>query len=349
MAYTALLVLGGALGGVVYLGTHPGASTAPAPAAATSGSASAGGPPAPAAAPGSLTFVVSADLTADEQAVLERLNQVRANPPAFLADWNQVLDKQLARTLPCTETAAMLDPLKAYVARPPLAANPQLTAAARAHARDELARGFIGHVNPDGIGSNQRVIAAGYPLPVGQTIAGFTYSDKRDAVNTESLFVSKASGETTFGAAAWPDAVDTLIVDACVPSRGHRDHILGVGGTSPAELEIGIGGISGASPTTKHTEMHVVIETATKNDGLFFVLGVVYRDTDADGHYDVGEGVAGVQIDAVAAGVTTKTGPGGGYALPVHDGVAGELVTPAGASLPFAVKGANTKLDLKLP
>ena len=57
--------------------------------------------------------------------------------------------------------------------------------AARAHAKDEVARKFWGHVNPDGVGSNQRIVAAGYPLPIGKGIGGFTYSDAKDAVNTE--------------------------------------------------------------------------------------------------------------------------------------------------------------------
>jgi len=119
--------------------------------------------------------------------------------------------------------------------------------------------------------------------------------------------------------------------------------VLGVIGTSPLEPEIGVGVASG------NKQHHVVIETATRLDGNFYVLGVVYRDSDKDGTYDAGEGVAGVQIDARAAGVTTKSAPGGGFALPVKDGTTGELATGGGAVQPFAVKGANVKVDFVVP
>lgn len=350
LAYSALILLGGALGGVIYLGTRPGPSTPGSPAGTSSTSSSTAAPEAGSAttsvAPGDLTFIPSADLTAEEQAVLERLNQVRANPPAFFEEWKADLAKQRARGLSCEEPDSMLDPLKAYAPKMPLAANQQLTTAARTHAKDELARGFTGHVNPDGIGSNQRLIAAGYPLPIGGQIGGFTYSAEKNAVNTEALYM--AAGNVTFGPSHWYEVVDALIVDACVPSRGHRDHMLGVGGTSPLELEIGIGGVIGASPKNKN-EMQVVIETATRSDGKFYVLGVVYRDSNSNNRYDIGEGVPSVQINIADAGVTTKSAPGGGYALPVSDGLSAELTTGAGAKLPFAVKGANVKLDIKVP
>ena len=355
LAYISILLLGGALGGVIYLGTRAGPSTPPGSPAATSSSTStpdspatpASGSAAAAAAPtGELTFVASADLTPEEQAVLERLNQVRANPPAFFEEWKAHLAKQRARRLSCEEPDSMLDPLKTYAPRMPLAANQQLTNAARTHAKDELKRGFTGHVNPDGVGSNQRVIAAGYPLPVGKRIGEYTYSGDKDAVNTEALYM--AAGNITYGPSHWFEVIDALVVDACVPSRGHRDHVLGVGGTSPHEPEIGIGGVIGDSPKNKN-EMQVVIETATKNDGKLYVLGVVYRDSNANNRYDIGEGVPSVQITIADAGVTTKSAPGGGYALPVDDGLSAELTTGGGAKLPFAIKGANVKLDIKIP
>lgn len=339
LAYVSILLLGAAMGGVIYLGTKEGPSTPPSTTTMTT-STPAGSTGAPATT-ANLQFVASADLTVEEQVVLERVNAVRANPPAFLGDWTKTLADQRARRLPCDEPDAMLDPLKTYKPAQPLAANQQLTDAARAHAKDQVARNFWGHVNPDGIGSNQRIVAAGYPLPIGKGIGGFTYSDKTDAVNTESIY--KTMGRDKLPPAAWADAVDMLVVDACVPSRGHRDHVLGVIGTSPFEPEIGVGVAAGDK------QHHVVIETATKLDGLFYVLGVVYRDSDKDGRYDAGEGVAGVQIDAAAAGVTTKSGPGGGFALPVKDGTTGELATGGGAVKPFAIKGANTKVDFVVP
>ena len=345
LAYTAIVILGGALGGVVYLGTRKGPAIEPHGTAGSASSATAGSSAPP---PGGMTFVASADLSAEEQTMLERLNQVRVNPPAFLGEWTQMLTKMVGRAR-CDEPLTMLDPIKGYQARQPLAANQQLTNAARTHARDMIQRGFFGHVTPDGIGSNQRLIAAGYPLPVGAHLSGFTYGGDRDSANTESIYMLGSSGPAPLTPSGWAEPVDELIIDTCVPARGHRTHLLGVEGTRVFEPEVGIGGVTGVSPKMKRSEIQVVIETATKNDGLYFVLGAAYRDTNGNGRYDLGEGVPGVQIDLVAAGVTTKTAPGGGYALPVHDGVAGELTTPGGAKLPFAIKGANVKLDVKIP
>lgn len=335
LAYTSILLLGAAMGGVIYLGTKEGPSTPP-------GTTAGAQPSTSTSTSTTLTFVPSADLTPSEQAILERVNEARANPPALIGDWQKDLaDRRASKRLPCDEPDSMLDPIKSYKPMQPLAANQQLTDAARAHAKDEVARNFWAHVNPDGVGSNQRILAAGYPLPLNKGVNGFIYSDKKDAVNTESIY--KLTGLEEAPASAWPGAVDALIIDACIPSRGHRDHVLGVGGTSPAEPEIGVGAASG------NKQHHVVIETATRLDGNFYVLGVVYRDANKNSRYDAGEGVAGVQIDARAAGVSTKTGPGGGYALPVKDGTTGELATGGGAVKPFAVKGANVKVDFVVP
>lgn len=346
LAYTSILLLGAAMGGVIYLGTKEGPSTppgtAPAASASSAGSAASTGTAASASPNAPLTFVASADLTPAEQAVLERVNEARANPPALVGEWQkQLVQRRADKMLTCDEPDAMLDPLKTYKPMQPLAANQQLTDAARAHAKDEVARKFWGHVNPDGVGSNQRIIAAGYPLPLNKGINGYVYSDKKDAVNTESIYMT--SGRDEIPASAWPGAVDALVIDACIPSRGHRDHVLGTIGTSPAEPEIGVGTAGG------NKQHHVVIETATRLDGNFYVLGVVYRDANKNNRYDAGEGVAGVQIDARAAGVTTKSGPAGGYALPVKDGVSGELATGGGAVKPFAIKGANVKVDFVVP
>ncbi len=64
--------------------------------------------------------------------------------------------------------------------------------------------------------------------------------------------------------------------------------------------------------------------------------------------YDLGEGRADVTVELAAAGVTTRTGPGGGYARPVADGLRG-TITAAGASVAVAIDGANVKVDFGLP
>ena len=121
----------------------------------------------------------------------------------------------------------------------------------------------------------------------------------------------------------------------------------GVRLTGAVELEIGLGVVTGGKPDPAgtRTELQLVIETATRNDGGRFVLGVVYRDANGNHAYDVGEGQAGTPVAIPAAGVATRTGPGGGYALPVPAAFAGELVV-ANRHLPVTVSGTNVKVDV---
>jgi hypothetical protein len=208
-------------------------------------------------------------------------------------------------------------------------------------------------VNPEGQASNERVIAAGYPLPVGRplTADGAAYSGEHGVGNLESLYTTATTGAAAhrFGPEQYAEAIDTLIVDACVASRGHRTHLLGARSTGDVELEIGVGVAAGDQPDGPRvrSELQLVIETATRDDGGRFVLGVVHRDRDGDGAYDAGEGVAGEEVALPAAGVYTRTAPGGGYALPVAADVRGELVV-GGRRLPVTVAGRNVKLDVAL-
>ncbi len=53
----------------------------------------------------------------------------------------------------------------------PVRVDARLQAAADGHARDEMARSFFAHVNPDGCDTNCRAGAAGYPGPAGENLA----------------------------------------------------------------------------------------------------------------------------------------------------------------------------------
>lgn len=362
VAYASIVLLGGALAAVVYLGNRAGPSTPPARTAAAPTVAAeptrAAAPveptpiaPTPATPdPGSGRFVASADLSAEEQLALERLNEVRAAPPSFVPAWRRMLAADPSAKQ-CGEPADMLDPILGYAPRQPLAANQQLVDAARKHARDQLDRGYFEHVSPEGVSSNERVIAAGYPLPVDRRLddEGHAYSSEHGVGNIESLHMAARTGggDTRFGPDACVHGIDGLVIDACIASRGHRLHLLGARGPGAIEDEIGLGVVTGTKPDPAGTrsELQMVIEIATRGDGGRFVLGVVYRDADGDHAYDAGEGQAGVEVAVPGAGVHTRTAPGGGYALPVPATFAGELVA-AGQRLAIAASSENVKLDV---
>ncbi len=90
---------------------------------------------------------------------------------------------------------------------------------ARARAQDMATRGYLAHVDPDGIGPNRHVINAGYKLPA-------WWGDKQDANYIESA----SSGN--------PTAQDVMI--SWLGSPGHRTHVLGEGFYSD-QVNVGVG------------------------------------------------------------------------------------------------------------
>jgi hypothetical protein len=84
-----------------------------------------------------------------------------------------------------------------------------------------------------------------------------------------------------------------------------------------------------------------------------FLLGVVYRDSNKDGTYSVGEGLSGVTIMPMGANFYAVSSTSGGYAIPIT-GLTGTLnVTFSGGALTAPITksvtltGENVKLDFE--
>jgi hypothetical protein len=103
--------------------------------------------------------------------------------------------------------------------------NDTLAKAAEEKALDMARRRYFSHVDPDGYGMNYRIHQAGYLLNKEWI------KNKRDN-NFESIAMNMSSGE---------EAIRKLIIDAGFPSKGHRDHLLGVGDWYGSLTDIGIG------------------------------------------------------------------------------------------------------------
>ena len=140
----------------------------------------------------------SGDANAHEQLVLEMINRARANPAAEGTRLSIVITEGLTAQ-EATNT----------VARPPLAMNKVLLAAARAHCRDMYTRSFFAHNNPDGTDPFQRMTQAGYP---------WNNAAENIAVGSPSTFYTASKLE------------DNLMVDTGVSGRGHRKNLLDIGG-----------------------------------------------------------------------------------------------------------------------
>jgi uncharacterized protein YkwD len=104
--------------------------------------------------------------------------------------------------------------------RPRLTRNAVLDSVARARARDMAERGYFSHVNPDGLGPNALVRAAGYAL-----------SPEYDARPAGNDIEAAAAGSPS-AAAAWRWFMD---------SPRHRPHLLGRDSRGVAQTEFGIG------------------------------------------------------------------------------------------------------------
>ncbi|MCB0766595.1 MAG: hypothetical protein KDB95_05240 [Flavobacteriales bacterium] len=111
------------------------------------------------------------------------------------------------------------------VARPALRWNDTLALAAERKALDMARRNYYAHVDPDGFGMNHYIQLAGYEL------------DPRWLKNPEeNNFESIHSG-----IADAVQLIEEMIIDAQVPSKGHRHHLLGVGEWNASLVDIGIG------------------------------------------------------------------------------------------------------------
>jgi hypothetical protein len=301
-------------------------------------------------------FTPSPDLGPEEQLVLERLNSIRADPPGWMRAYRAQLDTpQLSGA--CGEGPEILKPLRRYEPRMPLAPDARLIAAARGHSADMAARGYFGHVSPEGVGPNERIRAQGLGLTasVVEGRSRYSYSPEPGGNQTESLYMAEtwSTGERPpLLLRQWQEAVDALVADACVPDRGHREHLLGRTPLGAGDRLVGVGfAVADSAPDRDERwsgwAMKLAITTAVPDDDTFYVLGVAWQDRDGDGWYDAGEGVSGARVEIPELGLFTETASGGGYVLPVRARASG-TVRLGEQALPFSIDGANVKLDFPL-
>jgi hypothetical protein len=225
-----------------------------------------------------------------------------------------------ARANPAAYGASIGVNLSYIAPAPPLAFDTRLEQAATLHSLDMNGRNFFGHVNPDGLDPGQRMSNAGYPwVTWGESIAA--------------------------GYASVEDALRGLIIDAGIPSLGHRHHLLGYGSPNNLQRQVGIGIVTGGTGSWHN---YYTIDTGAVANSPSFLTGVVFRDANANGRYDVGEGLGGVTITVAGRGSVT-TFDTGGYSIPLAAGV--YTVTASGGSLGAAVTqtvtvgGSNVRLN----
>ena len=206
---------------------------------------------------------------------------------------------------------------------PPLTWDTRLEQAAALDAQDMNNRNFFGHVNPDGLGPGERIANAGYPA----------------ATWGESI----AAGSIMPGPA---DALKDLIIDQGVPDLGHRNHLLGYGSPDNLQRQVGIGIVQGGSGTYQN---YYVIDTGAVQGSSAFLTGVVYADSNSNGHYDLGEGLGGVTVTVAGVGSVTSFDTGG-YSIPLAPGTYTVTASGSGLAAPVtrqvSIGTDNVRLDI---
>lgn len=240
-----------------------------------------------------------------------------------------------ARRDPVAEGRRLGLDFSAYRPAPPLTHNQFLGRAALGHTLDMARRAFYGHVNPDGLNANGRVLNSGYDLHR-------RYGLDPRVNRTENIGAGAGNLFNT------PQSVhDTFLIDRGLNPPKHRQMLLGAGPFA-GNREIGIG-FRIQLPSAQRLEHFVSEELARTQADRPFLTGVVFDDRSRDGIARAGEGQAGVRVvlsHASGFSLATTTASAGGYAFEVLVPTTFTL-TIAGQSTPVTVGGDNVKVDAR--
>lgn len=264
------------------------------------------------------------DTTGDEQEIAELMNKARKDPNAEAARLNAQYGTSL--------NFSGFPPIQ------PLMPNEFLGQAARGHTNDMATRLFYGHVNPDGVNANGRLLATNYDLNTA------LFGDNPTINLSENI--GKGTGAAPGNGLTTPQAVhDTFLIDANVVGAKHRVQMLGGNGFQ-TRRELGLGYLN--AQTSPRTD-YITEEFALTNVDKPLLHGVVYNDTVADGICRKGEGRPGVTVTlshSSGFSISTQSKTAGGFGFEIF--VPGTYtLTIDGVSTQVVVADKNLKVDLK--
>ncbi len=271
--------------------------------------------------------------TGQEQYMLELINQTRMNPQAAAVRVTSNLTPDILSTLAYynVDPNATEQAIASVPAKPPLAWNPDLAAAAQAHSQDMATNQFQSHTGSDGSTADQRMQQAGY-------------------ANASS------TGENAFAyATSIDEAMQAFLIDWGVPDQGHRTNILQPNvSSSDAYQSVGIG-IATTTPNSTVGPLVITQDFGSQPNQPAELVGVAYNDNQQTGMYAIGEGQGGVQIDAtnLVTGQTmsTQTWSTGGYQIALSPGqyqITASVNGTVFQTLPVTIGNVNVEQDFVL-
>ena len=209
--------------------------------------------------------------------------------------------------------------------RPPLALNESLVASSQSHADEMATFDYFGHRSVvTGRYPNRNAVDNGYSLP--------------SHWDLDANFIEAIAG----GPATAEGSLRQLTL-----SVGHRNHLYAIVPFYADNREAGIGYAENPSARYRHYwTVHMAHSEPTES----FLNGVVFDDANANGRYDLGEGLGGVLVEADGRSVITNEA--GGWALPVANDTS--VVVQAShpdwaqaATTSLTVGGENVQLDFR--
>jgi Ca2+-binding RTX toxin-like protein len=210
----------------------------------------------------------------------------------------------------------------------PLAFDGDLNEAADGHSQWMLASDVFSHTGSGGSNAGARMQGAGYVF------------------SGSWAWGENIAWATTRSPAGYQDEV-LLLHTNLMNSSGHRANLLN-GNYREVGLGFEIGNYGGRDAA-------MLTENFARSGSAVFLTGVAFDDKDGDRAYDVGEGLGGLTLKAVASGGTTwttTTMDAGGYDLVLPAG--SYTVTFSGGGITPVIKqvtiaSSNVKLDLVDP
>jgi uncharacterized protein YkwD len=239
--------------------------------------------------------------TAQEQYMLELINQARTNPQAAAERVTSNLTPDVVATLNYygTDVNAAKQAIATASPKPPLAWNADLAAAAQGHSQDMANTQVQSHTGSDGSSPQQRIQQAGYTGASSTGENAYAYSTSVD------------------------EAMQAFLLDWGVSDQGHRRNLLQPNVSSNnAYRDVGIGIVN--TGNSKFGPMVITQDFASSPNELAQLVGVAYYDNQNTQFYAPGEGQGNVLIDAtnLATGATTSTTTwdSGGYQIALAPG-----------------------------
>jgi uncharacterized protein YkwD len=273
------------------------------------------------------------DPSAYEQALLEDVQAVRADPPAAGKRLVAMDSVQGAMKQYGVDAQQVIDDFAKYAPKPPFAFDPHLAESAKFHSQDMATKGFQEHDGSAGESFSDRITTAGYE---------WSFVEENIFAYAESI--------------AYCDAA--FLIDWGNPELGHRAALLDLDG---AARDIGISilqvtnGPNGVGPLVVTQDFGMPLK-----DKHRYIVGVAYWDEGgghaANGVYETGEGAAGLRVVPEKGDTYAITSTSGGFAIP-FDPAANlgsfkvQLQTEAGEVLgeqTVTLGADNVKLDFPL-